>query len=145
MTQRRLRIRSSRQDQLGIAKVEQAFFSAAFEYVLGQGQIAAPGRNGGFDVAVLFPGQVAYRDAGQLRQTLDHQRVRRDAAAKTLPGLCISPGVNHRPATFAPALKSVEHQALDARSVTCGKCQKASRTARSEKRSRKRSCISSAH
>ncbi|MNL04680.1 hypothetical protein D3C87_1252550 [compost metagenome] len=145
MAQRSLNISGGRQNQLGIAEIEQAFFAVALEHILGQRHIAAPGRDRGLDFALLLPGQVSHRDAGKIRQTFDHQRVSRDASAKLLPGFCVGRGVNGRPATFAPALKSVEHQPLGARSVTCGRRQKVSRTARSEKRSRKRSSIISAH
>ncbi|MCY1417053.1 hypothetical protein D9M71_325730 [compost metagenome] len=145
MAQRRLGIGRGRQDDLGVAQVEQAFLAATLEHVLGQGQVATPGRDRRLDLTTLHPGQVAHRDVGQLRQALDHHGMSCDAAAITLPGFGVSRGVDYRPATLAPALKSVEHQPLCASSVTCGKCQKASRTARSEKRSRKRSSIISAH
>ncbi|MNX95739.1 hypothetical protein D3C86_1280260 [compost metagenome] len=145
VTQWSLGLFSGRQNDLRIAEVEQALFAVTLEHVFGQGKVASPGRDRCLDFAVLLPGQVTHRDIGQLRQTLDHHWMGRDAAAITLPGLGVSRGIGYRPATFAPALKSVEHQPLGASSITCGKCQKASRTARSEKRSRKRSSISSAH
>ena len=45
MAQRRLGINGCRQYELGIAEVEQAFFTVTLEHVLGQRQIPAPGRD----------------------------------------------------------------------------------------------------
>ena len=113
----------SRQNDLGITEVKQAFFAVALEHVLGQSQVAAPGRNRGFHFAILLPGQVAHRDTRQLSQTLNHHRVRGHAATKALPGLCVNRRVNNAPAALTPALEIIEHQAPAVRSVTCGNCQ----------------------
>ena len=94
MTQRGLGIGGGRQNDLGIAEVEQALFTVALEHVLGQGQVATPGRDRGLDFAVLLPGQVTHRDVGQLRQPLDHHGMSGDAAAITLPGLGVGRGVD---------------------------------------------------
>ena len=129
MTQRCRRIGSRRQNQLGIAQIEQAFFAMTLEHVLGQGQIAPPGRDSRFQLAALLPGQITHRYASQLCQTLDHHRMGGDTAAKPLPGIGISGRINSAPAALAPALKSIEHQDSAVRSVTCAKCQKVLRTA----------------
>ncbi|MNV74210.1 hypothetical protein D3C71_1674110 [compost metagenome] len=145
MTQHSLGIGCRRQDQLGIAQIEQALLAVTLEHILGQCQITPPGRDRRFQLAALLPGQVTHRDTGQMSQTLDHQRMSRDTATKALPGIAVGRRIDNGPATLAPALKSVEHQALAVSSMTCGRRQNASRTARSEKRSRKRSSIISAH
>ncbi len=129
MAQRRIGIGCRRQDQLGIAQIKQAFFTVTFEHVLGQGHVTAPDRNCSFELAILLPGQITHRDTRQLGQTLDYQRMRRNTAAKTLPGVGVSRSIDNAPATLAPALKSIEHQDSAVRSVTCGRCQNVSRTA----------------
>lgn len=80
MAQHGLGIGGGRQNQFGIAEVKQTFLAMPLEHVLGQGQVAAPGRDRCLQLAALFPRQVTHRDAGQVSQALDHQRVSRDAA-----------------------------------------------------------------
>ena len=81
---------------------------------------------------------------GHLGQLREHQRVGRHTAAKALPGVGVGRRIDHAPAALTPALYIIEHQACPVSSTTWGRCQKVSRTAVSEKRSRRRSSMRSA-
>ncbi|MNE33410.1 hypothetical protein D3C80_1270770 [compost metagenome] len=145
MAQRRAGIGGGRQDDLGIAQVEQALLARALEHVLGQRQVAPPSRNRRFQLAVLQPTQVAHGDLRQLSQLLDHPRMGGNAATKPRPSLGIRLGVDDLPAALAEGLNTIEHHAFATKARTCGSCQKASRTAESEKRWCRRCSMCSAH
>ncbi|MNN23852.1 hypothetical protein D3C81_1372620 [compost metagenome] len=145
MAQRRAGIGGGRQNDLGIAQVEQAFLARAFEHVLGQRQVAPPSRDCRLQLAALQPTQVAHGNLRQLGQLLDHLRMRGNAATKTRPRLGIGLGVDNLPTALAEGLNTIKHHACATTLRTCGSCQKASRTAGSEKRWCRRCSMCSAH
>ena len=98
-----------RQDDLGIAQVEQGLLARALEHVLGQRQVAAPGRHGGAQLIALEPAEVAHRNTGQAGEALDYLRVGGDAAAEALPGGGIVRRRDGRPAALAEDSQTVQH------------------------------------
>lgn len=133
-----------RQDQFGVAQVVQALLAAPLEHVLGQRQVAAPGRDRRNQFASALPTQVTHRDSGHFGELLDHQRVGRDAAAETLPGLGVGQRIHFAPTAFAEGAQPVQHADSEAKPAIVGRRQNSRRTAASEKRVSRRSSMSRA-
>ncbi|MNN11310.1 hypothetical protein D3C81_1242640 [compost metagenome] len=122
-------IASAWQNDLCIAQVKQAFLAGTLEHVLGQRQMTPPGRNASLQLACLMPAQVTHGYLRQVRQLLDHQRVRGNAATEACPRLGVGGSVDHLPTALTQNLNMIEHHLRTTSALTCGSCQKASRTA----------------
>src|SRR5690606_12209824 len=103
------RLLGHRQDDLGIAQVEQAALAGLFQNILGERQVPAPAWDCGDPFTLPLPSQVAHRNVRKTRQTLDDVRMRGDTPPIALPDFGVGRRIDYAPATLAPTLEELQH------------------------------------